>query len=85
VLVGSLLAVGGQEISEGEIEDDMKEVYIYSPPTNSWIYISDLPAPRSSTTVAILSKTELLTVGGWSGGTNVQTVYMGTLMCTMSL
>ena len=64
VVVGSLLAVGGQEISAGE--DDMKEVYIYSPSTNSWIYISDLPAPRSSTAIAIkfLSMTEILVMGG---------------------
>ena len=87
VLAGTLLALGGQEISAGELEGDVKEVYIYSPSTNSWIYISDLPAPRSSTAVAILSKTELLMMGGWSGGANVQlqTVYMGTFTCTMSL
>ena len=83
VLVGSLLAVGGQERSAGE--DDMKEVYIYSPSTNSWIYISDLPAPRSSTAVAILSTTEVLVMGGWNGDANVKTVYIGTFTCAMSL
>ena len=64
VVVGSLLTVGGQEISAGE--DDMKEVYVYSPSTNSWMYISDLPAPRSSTAIAIkfLSMTEILVMGG---------------------
>ena len=45
VLVGSLLTAGGGESSIGEA--DKKEVYMYSPSTNSWIYISDLPAPRS--------------------------------------
>ena len=85
VLAGSLLALGGQEISEGVLEGDIKEIYVYSPSTNSWIYISDLPAPRSSTTVAILSKTEILVMGGWSEGANVQTIYMGTFMCTMSI
>ena len=56
----------------------MKEVYMYSSSTNSWIYISDLPAPRSSTAVAVLSSIELLMIGGWDSG-NVNTVYKGTL------
>ena len=76
VLAGNLLAVGGEEISKGG--DDMKEVYMYSPSTNSWIYISDLPAPRSDTTVAVLSSTEVLVIGGWDGCA-VDTVYKGTL------
>ena len=42
-LVGSLLTAGGGESSIGEA--DRKEVYMYSTSTNSWIYISDLPAP----------------------------------------
>ena len=43
LLAGNLLAVGGDETHEGGA--DMKEVYMYSTSTNSWIYISDLPAP----------------------------------------
>ena len=43
VLADNLLAIGGRKTSEGGA--DMKEVYMYSPSTNSWIYISDLPAP----------------------------------------
>ena len=80
VLAGNLLAIGGDETSEGE-GADMKEVYMYSPSTNSWIYISDLPAPRSSTTAALLSSTEVLVIGGYGGG-KVNTVYNGTL-CRM--
>ena len=56
---------------------------MYSPSTKSWIYISDLPAPRSGPTVAILSSTKVLAVGGWIGagldGSSVSTVYKGTL------
>ena len=74
VLAGELLAIGG--ISE---RADMKEVYMYSPSTNSWIYISDLPAPRSATVVAVLSPAEILVIGGWGGGGRVNTVYKGTL------
>ena len=76
VLAGNLLAIGGCETSEGGA--DKKEVYMYSPATNSWIYINDLPAPRSETEVAFLSSTEILVIGGWSGG-GVNTVYKGTL------
>ena len=76
VLAGNLLAIGGDEISEGGA--DMKEVYMYSPSTNSWIYISDLPAPRSRTAVAVLS-TEVLVIGGYGNCIRVNTVYKGIL------
>ena len=76
VLAGNLLAIGGEESSRGGA--DMKEVYTYSPSTNSWIYISDLPAPRSIITVAVLSSTEILVIGGWNSG-RANTVYKGTL------
>ena len=77
VLAGSLLVVGGAESSIGEA--DKKAVYMYSPSTNSWIYISDLPAPRSRTTVAGLSSTEILVIGGVEDGERVKTVYKGSL------
>ena len=77
VLAGHLLAVGGVETSKGGA--DMKEVYTYSPSTNSWIYISDLPAPRYTAEVAVLSPSEILVIGGWCGGNRVNTVYKGTL------
>ena len=84
VLAGNLLAIGGHETSEGGATK--KRVYMYSPSTNSWIYISDLPAPRSGPAVAILSSTEILVIGGWSGGhfgDRVDTVYKGTLHLNM--
>jgi N-acetylneuraminic acid mutarotase len=80
VLAGNLLAIGGDETSKGGAAK--KEVYMYSPSTNSWIYISDLPAPRSLTAVAVLSSTEVLVIGGWVDGWEggrVNTVYKGTL------
>ena len=79
VLAGNLLAIGGEKTSRGGV--DTKEVYIYSPSTNSWIYISDLPAPLSRTTAAVTSSTEVLVIGGWGGGSRsrVNTVYKGTL------
>ena len=77
VLAGNLLAVGGKETSE-ILGAAKKEVYMYSLSTNSWIYISDLPAPRSNAAVAVLSSTEILVIGGYDGN-RVNTVYKGTL------
>ena len=79
VLAGKLLAVGGRETS-GLAGEAKKEIYMYSLSTNSWIYISDLPAPRSRTTAVVLSSTEILVIGGWDDGHDmVHTVYKGTL------
>ena len=83
VLAGNLLAVGGDEIPEGGAPK--KEVYMYSPSTNSWIYISNLLAPRSLTAVAVLSSTRVLVIGGGNEREKVNTVYQGTLTCTMSV
>ena len=73
MLAGNLLAIGGKETSEGGTDMNM-----YSPSTNSWVYISDLPAPRSFTAAAVLSSTEILVIGG-RDGIKVNTVYKGTL------
>jgi hypothetical protein len=77
VLAGYLLAIGGYQTSKGGATK--KEVYMYSPSTNSWIYISDLPAPLSESAVAVLLSTEILVIGGWIGGVRVNTMYKGTL------
>ena len=77
VLAGSLLAIGGGQASISEA--DKKEVYMYSQSTNSWIYICDLPAPRSRAIVAMLSSTDILVIGGMEYGERVCTVYKGTL------
>ena len=83
VLAGNLLSIGGKETSKWEHRSsNRKEVYMYSPSTNSWIYVSDLPAPRSYTTVAALSPTEILVIGGWGDDGITSTVYKGTLKCT---
>ena len=62
MLAGNLLAIGGYETSQGGVAK--KEVYMYSPSTNSWIYVSDLPVPRSGPAVVVLSSTEILVIGG---------------------
>jgi N-acetylneuraminic acid mutarotase len=78
MLAGNLFAIGGRETSS-KGGASKKEVYMYSPSTNSWIYISDLPAPRSMTSVAVSSSTEILVIGGFDGRDRVNTVYKGTL------
>ena len=78
VLAGNLLAIGGKETSE-EGADKKEEVYMFSPSTNSRIYISDLPEPRCYTTVAVLSSTEILVIGGRCDDDRVNTTYKGTL------
>ena len=78
MLAGNILAIGGDETSDSRGGSEMKEVYMYSSSTDSWIYISDLPAPRVSTAAAVLSSTELLVIGGWNRG-RVNTMYKGTL------
>ena len=78
VLAGNLLAIGGEKTSKGGA-DKKEEVYMFSPSTNSWIYISDLPEPRCVPAVAVLSSTEILVIGGRCGDFRVNTVYKGTL------
>ena len=80
VLAGNLLAIGGKKTSKGGA--DMKKFYMYSPSTNSWVYISDLPAPRSDTVAAVLSSTEVLLIGG-RDGIKVNMVYKGTLQLVL--
>ena len=79
VLVGNLFAIGGNEISTGGPGTTKKEVYMYSSSTNSWIYTSDLPAPRVDATIAELSSSEFMVIGGKVQYTRVSTSYTGTL------
>ena len=73
----SLLAVGGTTTSKRP-SNPQTAVHVYSPCTNAWIHISDLPAPRVGTATAMLSTTELLVIGGWNNGRQ-NSVYKGLL------
>ena len=78
VLAGQLFAVGGYTTSEGGAS--RTEIYMYSSSTDTWIYVSDLPALHSSSAVAVLSPAEILVIGGGcSSHDSVNTVYKGTL------
>ena len=69
----SLLAVGGSTTNKRPTNPHTM-VYVYSPCSNAWIHISDLPAPRLWTATAMLSPTELLVIGGRNCG-NQNSVY----------
>jgi N-acetylneuraminic acid mutarotase len=77
MLVGSLFAIGGWETSAGKIPST--KIHAYSPSTNSWVHVSDLPAPRAVTTAAVLSPTTLLVIGGWDSGKRVNIMHKGML------
>ena len=78
VLAGRLLALGGGNQPMARGGTDMKEVYMYSDMAKCWMYIGDLPAPRSEMIVVALSATEILVIGGYNKE-DVNTVYKGTL------
>ena len=78
ILDGHLIALGGWKTSKERARK--REIYAYSLSLNSWIYIGDLPAPRSSIAVAILSRSEFMVMGGYDGDDNrVRMVCKGTL------
>ena len=73
----SLLAVGGTTTSEYPPNPQVT-VDVYFPCTNTWIHISDLPAPLVCAATAMLSPTELLIIGGFNKG-RLNKVYKGLL------
>ena len=76
----SLLAVGGTTSKEWSLNPQgVTAVHVYSPCTNAWILISDLPAPRMRAATAMLSPTELLVIGGRNNGRRQNSVYKGLL------
>lgn len=73
-----LVAIGGWQVSKEGARK--KEVYAFSPSMNSWVHISDLPAPRTNTAVAVMTRMDILVTGGQGGDdSRVNTVYKGTL------
>lgn len=81
MLDGNLLAVCGHDTANTSTR--RKQVYMYSQPINSWIYISDLPESIECTTTAALSPTEILVVG--SDAEKVTTIFMGSVTAEMNI
>jgi hypothetical protein len=76
MLNGNLLALGGKGSSSGR---NRREVCMYLPLNNSWVYFTNLPAPIFGTAVAVLSSTEILMIGGEGNENRLDTVYKGVL------
>ena len=77
VIAGSLFILGGDETCTRTATQE--RIHVYSPTSNSWVYVDDLPAPRIEATATALSSTEILVIGGRGSkdtGT-VNTVYKG--------
>ena len=53
-----LIAVGGLPFSSS--------IHAYSPHTQSWIHVGDMPVKLHSTCTAVLPTGELMVIGGWS-------------------
>ena len=77
VIGEAIISIGGND--DHELGKSQSAVYMYSPSTDSWIYISDLPAPRVGAATAVLSSTEVLVIGGLDNKCQKKTVYKGTL------
>ena len=75
-IAGSLLAVGGKKLTSGA---NGKEIYMYLPANNSWVYFCDLPTPQFCSAVAVLSSTEILVIGGYGDHDRMNSVSLGTL------
>ena len=70
-------AVNGQLLAVGGCDEDYKEtaaIHKYKPTTNSWDHISNMPTARYHCLVAVLSTNEMMVVGGWISGLNVDKV-----------
>ena len=78
-LNGSVIALGG----EGGLDTSSSPMHMYSPSTDLWINIGELPSPRLLTTVSALSRNEIIFIGGFDGTKEVNTVYKGTLQLTL--
>ena len=77
VIAGSLFILGGDETCTRTATQE--RIHVYSPSSNCWVYVNDLPAPRIEATATALSSTEILIIGGRGSkdiGT-VNTVYKG--------
>ena len=56
-----LITVGG---GGGELSSLSSSIHAYSPDTQSWIYVGDMPVKLSSTCTAVLPTGELMVIGG---------------------
>ena len=59
-----LIAVGGGV----RLYSLSSSIHAYSPHTQSWLHVGDMPVKLHSTCTAVLTTGELMVIGGWSSG-----------------
>ena len=77
ILAGRLFAIGGS--LGNPIREAQKSIWGYSPGSNSWEHIYDLPARRRLVTAVSLSPLEVLVIGGRVQDSDVNTVGIGSI------
>ena len=74
---GCLLAVGG-----GSVFNPITTILGFSPITNTWKTVGDLPEPRHYCTTVLLPTGELLVMGGWDGTlSRINKVWRAAIVC----
>ena len=72
---GCLLAVGG-----GEWLNPTTTILGFSPITNTWKTVGELPEPRRGCTTVLLPTGELLVMGGWDGWSRTNKVWRAAIV-----
>ena len=62
VVGNRLIAVGGRQH-----RSPSSSIHAYSPYTQSWVHVGDMPIELDSTCTAVLPTGELMVIGGWNG------------------
>ena len=67
-----LIAVGGARLGGGGYRSPCSSIHAYSPHTQSWVHVGDMPVELDSTCTAVLPTGDLMVIGGWSGETSME-------------
>jgi len=69
VVSGKIYAIGGW-IPGGALGKTLKTVEVYDPVTNTWTKKADMPTPRFSSSISVVSG-KIYVIGGHGGGVNM--------------
>ena len=70
VFGGRILSIGG-----GDYPNHTSSIHAYSPDTQSWIHVEDLPTPHYSTCAVVVPPGELIVLGGGMKGPRSKHVF----------
>ena len=80
-------AVNGQLLAVGGRDKDFRAtaaIHKYNPTTNSWDHISNMPTARRNCFVAVLPTNEMMAVGGWISGFDIDKVDIASISISES-